>query len=1295
MSSLTFRQLGPPEIINNPRFKHATYKAKYVIKVDADCEDYEEQLLKMIDANVAEAVANAESDGDVVYKISAAITSNQLTDGIYTGFLSTNDFQSERLLTKFSKVQQSANTPSLLGEPFTLEISTVRGPTGGTRPIGQSKINSDTGVYEIRNQDSACFLLASLIALTKHICLLHRDKARTAHRIAEQTTTAREKYIKPLTSWCEGILRKSKYTIHQIAPLVEGYFNAEHPEHAPFQIVVFASRNFNNEWLYPLEKSVHARTILPIYYNNDHYDTIWYPTKFFNSKYLCYTCHTTYNDKLQHRSSCTQKCTLCGRTGIDYPCPFEDVHYCANCFTVFPNSDCYNHHLKRACYTFKTCQTCEKRYNTREAHTCGSSYCYICHGHHPSSTSCFVQSLKPPNEEPTYKMFVYDFETTQNTGVNGGQKFKHIVNFAAVKIMCNHCMTLGIYAIENACPCCPCELKYWSVPEDENCLPLQEFWKYLRVNTPPGTTNVAVGHYAGRFDIHLLMEEIIAENDRHDIKITSVGNKIYSMSINGGGAFGTIKFIDSYNHIPVSLEKMVETLGLTGVVDTKGMFPHMLNQEQFYNFDEEYLPPKTYYMDEFMLPQKRENFLKWYNENKQTHFNFKQQLRDYCINDVMILVHALVMFRQQTREATGSPTDDILYYTSTLASACMRDFRMTCMPPKSIALVPEHGLGRYVNQSKIALKMLRYLQHINGYILEYRDSPGGEKRIEVIQDQKQHFYFVDGFVDRSPHKSLIIEIYGCYFHGCPQCFKNQHTILPQGRRREEVFLNTMKRQKALEDAGYEVQYFWECDIKKMLQENEDMRNFFNDELNNPGPLVLRDAFMGGRTGPYKLYARSDTKTQITYTDIQSLYPYVLAKYPMPFGIPERITGTGVVHWDSPGYVKDEGVYKVLIIPPTNLRFPVVPIKINEQLMFVLCIACAKRHCKTNFPVNIDCEHTPEERQFVTTIASVELRLALEKGYIVKRFYELYKCTMNMEIFKAYVMKNLKLKLEASGPPPHCNTEQEKEEYCKEIENRYGFTIDKKNWVKNPGLRAIAKLRLNSLWGKFGQRTNLARVEICREPSDFHRILRDFGNQISRLIVVNDTVAYLTIKRKEGYDELYDYSNILLPIFTTSCARVHLYKYMDQCQGSSTLLYTDTDSCIIQHPRGHLPFKIDYFLGEMELEHGGEEILEYICGGAKQYGLALQNLRTKQVSFELKLRGITLSHNVRKVLNYELLKKMVFSLNSTAVLTTSNRILPFIVGGVYTVPMTKKYKPVFSKGFVSNDDLTILPYGYKP
>ena len=65
----------------------------------------------------------------------------------------------------------------------------------------------------------------------------------------------------------------------------------------------------------------------------------------------------------------------------------------------------------------------------------------------------------------------------------------------------------------------------------------------------------------------------------------------------------------------------------------------------------------------------------------------------------------------------------------------------------------------------------------------------------------------------------------------------------------------------------------------------------------------------------------------------------------------------------------------------------------------------------------------------------------------------------------YINCFLKLKIEASGWPESVKTEEEKDAFIKECWDREGVLLEKDKIKKDPGLRSLAKLCLNSFWGK--------------------------------------------------------------------------------------------------------------------------------------------------------------------------------------------------------------------------------------
>jgi hypothetical protein len=66
----------------------------------------------------------------------------------------------------------------------------------------------------------------------------------------------------------------------------------------------------------------------------------------------------------------------------------------------------------------------------------------------------------------------------------------------------------------------------------------------------------------------------------------------------------------------------------------------------------------------------------------------------------------------------------------------------------------------------------------------------------------------------------------------------------------------------------------------------------------------------------------------------------------------------------------------------------------------------------------------------------------------------------------YVNTFLKMKQEASGWPEWCQNENDRWRYIRDYHEKKGILLDYNNIKKNPGLRALAKLMLNSFWGWF-------------------------------------------------------------------------------------------------------------------------------------------------------------------------------------------------------------------------------------
>jgi hypothetical protein len=111
---------------------------------------------------------------------------------------------------------------------------------------------------------------------------------------------------------------------------------------------------------------------------------------------------------------------------------------------------------------------------------------------------------------------------------------------------------------------------------------------------------------------------------------------------------------------------------------------------------------------------------------------------------------------------------------------------------------------------------------------------------------------------------------------------------------------------------------------------------------------------------------------------------------------------------------------VFIVPPDQLYLPVIAEKIRGKLFFHCCHTCAKespthahRH-KFAYTQPIGeklCPHNDAQRGFVSTVDSMELTLALSKGYRVTFLFSVYHWDQwSDQLFRPYVQQMMQLKV---------------------------------------------------------------------------------------------------------------------------------------------------------------------------------------------------------------------------------------------------------------------------------------------
>ena len=740
-------------------------------------------------------------------------------------------------------------------------------------------------------------------------------------------------------------------------------------------------------------------------------------------------------------------------------------------------------------------------------------------------------------------------------------------------------------------------------------------------------------------------------------------------------SFDRIRFIDSLSFFQMPLSSFPKTFGLTEL--KKGYFPHLFNTPENQTSIGP-IPTQHFYMPEVMSVSARKAFETWHAKQTGT-FNFAEELVAYCESDVKLLKEGCLKFKKLFEEKSKFNP----FSCMTIASACNRDLRQNRMEPNTIASEPLHGWRLNTNHSNVSLEWLHWEDSKLGRIQHARNK--GELRIPNTN------YTVDGYDEAT---KTVYEFEGCFWHGCRTCYPNRsetHRRL-EDRSMEDVYICMQRKVLDLLSRGYNVKQMWECLWTQLKQNDPAVRAFVN-KLNIVSPLNPRDAFCGGRTNAIKLYHKTEAGEEIDYYDFTSLYPYVNKNKLYPIGHPEII-------FEPEGNISQYfGIAKCTVRPPYGLYHPVLPLRQNDKLTFPLCSTCVEEEMsKPMLERHYECPHTPEQRQITRTWCTPELEEAVSQGYEIVHIHEVWHFSETREgLFADYVNTWLKIKEEASGWPEHVGNDPIKQqEHVRNYEEKEHIQLDPPRIEKNPGLRTLAKMMLNSMWGKFGQKPNKTQVKEFDDPIQFHAFHDSDKYDIRYVSILTEQRVEIHYKHQLQDDPVSPTLNIFIACFTTCWARLKLYEQLNKLK--ERVLYFDTDSVIYKTSQGQTKPELDEYLGDFKNElNEGDTITEFASGGPKNYGY-----QTKQGKQECKVRGISLNSEGSKELNFPVLRQNVLDdilepltkARQTAVRKSYHIVRQAKDYSIQTEEQIKQYQLVYSKRVIDPETFMTYPYGYK-
>ena len=447
----------------------------------------------------------------------------------------------------------------------------------------------------------------------------------------------------------------------------------------------------------------------------------------------------------------------------------------------------------------------------------------------------------------------------------------------------------------------------------------------------------------------------------------------------------------------------------------------------------------------------------------------------------------------------------------------------------------------------------------------------------------------------------------------------------------DVYEKTQQKMRQPHILGYNVIEMWECEWTRLKQTSPDIQTYV-DSLQFVDPLNRRDTFCGGRTNAIKLYHHVTPGQKIHYIDYTSLYPWVNKTCVYPKRHPRLISQPG--HTDINIYF---GVIQCRVLPPRELYHPVLPYRHAGKLTFPPCATCVKEAmAKPLLERSYQCAHSDEQRALTGRWCTPELQKAVELGYEIQYIYEVRHFDETCEgLFQAYVNTWLKIKQEASGWPQWVGDDETKrQQYIREYYEHEGIQLEYDKIEHNPGLRALAKMMLNSMWGKFGQRLNKTQVKEFKDPQAFHPFLHTDTLDVRHVSVKNDHLVEVHYQYQDKDIPVSPNLNSFVASFTTSWARDRLNKAI-QLLGER-VLYFDTDSVIYLEEPGQPNPPLGHYLGEFTSEFENDDYIEeFVSGGPKNYGY-----KTKKGKVECKGRGFRLNNEGKTQLNYDVMRQNV-------------------------------------------------------
>lgn len=916
--------------------------------------------------------------------------------------------------------------------------------------------------------------------------------------------------------------------------------------------------------------------------------------------------------------------------------PVQHESRCNLCLRRFLTTTCAQLHTRDICEQLQS-QRCKNCSRVKHSGACDMTRCMICGERvHLSELEsdihqCYLRRTKL--KEPKHNYWTFDFECYIRNKEDGDGV--HEIYLATAWAM---------YSSPNMQSLCN-DYRHVRVPGYDN--PVFIFWgrkgtdffHFLNDARMHDTTFFA--HNSGKYDGILLEMGMYKLFGYLPDKI-SRGCKIMSMTFQEINV--TIQ--DSLCFIPTALRAMSKNFGIDEL--KKGYFPHRLLTADYFDEAEQTqfivpTPDRSWFQEDIRLGESEEReeaalnqFLdQFYAENPE-NWNLKADAEAYCVSDTLLLGCVLKIFRENTMSLTNSierhpevkfAEFDCLQYI-TLPSAVMAFYKAQILPENTFA-----AINRYACLMRREAAM---------FVLYWREQM---KLMEPIEWRP----YVGGIQVSAKIGNQLFWFLSCYDHGCPVCYSSAYRNIRLNLPMYACHARLMSQLCELERSGCEVNIMWEHRWKerKSMIQTEQFRNKYEDWI----PLDPRDAYKGGCTEMYKLVV----PTAFSISDFVSQYPTMMygtsihpvtrevLEWPMPVGQPSLRMFPPLSVLDVPEQV---GIIKCRVVPPPQLYAPFLGHKVpsliasgSYEILYGLCRICMEKRLLGS------CPHTDEERSFVGTWTIREIYYAKSLGYRVTHITELWTYERSdTQLFRGFIAPFIKAKSLAKREGIVTNEGHftpvgvELARYLQEI---MGSPVTPDDFQDTPALRTIAKLIMNSFYGKWGQRAVWPQSSRFYDDEDgqdaFHKLMIRADTEIEDVDLYcveqgEESKTILTVQFTQTYAASFGDAKKQdhIAAYITAYGRQLLHMMVHHI--GTDVINTDTDS-VAHLYRDPLPYTPGNRLGDFELEVPRGE--GWCGGGRKMYIYSLPNGKTV-----VKQKGVSLKASMKHVFTRQNMEKLV-------------------------------------------------------